>query len=227
MRLALVLAVAFALPQSSEKLLIASIEPASIDQGMVSELIWDGDELVVLVAVPTAGGQEARFYTLPGPGVAVRRLAAPPAGHDEYWAKKASRISPTGLGRITKATDAQMPMMGIGALEDRLEAAAAFGSTDKTFDIRLNSLVLHSAKQRDPYDGEVWAWSPAEKNQIAYIDAKGDLWIARADGENAKRLQKGNFLLPAWSLDGRAVAVVERNTGKKRWDVFVITVPQT
>ncbi|MDQ3169845.1 MAG: hypothetical protein M3Q55_06880 [Acidobacteriota bacterium] len=223
----LVMLVSLAAVQASEKLLIASIEPATVDNGVVSELVWDGDELVVLVAVPKASGHEARFYALPGPRVALRQLAEPPATRDEYWKRKASRVSPTGLGRITKASDAQLPMMGIGSLEQRLGNAADFGGTAQKFEVRLGDLVLHASADRVPYDGEVWAWSPAEINKIAYIDGKGDLWIAGADGSRAKRLGKGDFLLPAWSLDGRAVAVVERNAGKKRWDVFVFTVPQT
>ena len=226
MKTILLLAVALLLPQSAEKLLIASIPSAAVDDGIVSELVWEGTELVVLVAVPRSGGYDARFYALPGPGVALRRLAAPPAGRDAYWKKKASRTSPTGLGRIEKSSDSTLPMMGVGSLERRLEGAADFGTMDQTFEVRLNSRVLHSRKQRDIYDGEVWAWSPAEQNQIAYVDGKGDLWIASADGANAARLLKGDFLLPAWSLEGRAVAIVERNAAKKRWDVYVVIVPR-
>ncbi len=224
-KLALLL-MALAAPQSSEKLLIASIEPASVEQGVVSELIWDGGELVVLVAVPRAGGHDARFYALPGPRVALRQLAEPPAGREDYWRRKSSRISPTGLGTITKTSDAQLPMTGIGSLEARLDNAADFGGTTRKVEVHLDSLLLHASSGRDPYDGEVWAWSPAEINKIAYVDGKGDLWIAGADGSRARRLGKGDFLLPAWSLDGRAVAVVDRNAGKKRWDVYVFTVPQ-
>lgn len=212
--------------QSAEKLLIASIEPAAVDQGVVAELVWEGAELVVLVAVPRGGGHEPRFYALPGPGVDLRRLPAPPAGRDAYWKQKASRISPTGLGRIEKSSDSQMPMAGIGGLEQRLDNAADFGAMNQTFTVRLGTRVLHERRQRDIYDGEVWAWSPIDQNQIAYVDGKGDLWIARADGTNAARLVKGDFLLPAWSLDGRAIAVVERNASKKRWDVYVVTVPR-
>jgi hypothetical protein len=227
--LLLALSAALGVPQSSEKVLIASIQASAVDNGAVSELVWNGKELVVLVAVAKAGapgGYDARFYALPGPGVELRRLPAPPAGREAYWTQKASRISPTGLGKIAKSSDATLPMAGIGSLEARLEGAADFGAMNRRYDIRLNSLLLHTSKERDPYDGEVWAWSPLEQNQIAYVDRKGDLWIAAADGANPERLLKGNFALPAWSLDGSAIAVVERNAAKKRWDVFVVPVPR-
>ena len=119
-----------------------------------------------------------------------------------------------------------MPMMGIGSLEQRLGTAADFGSMDQTFQVRLNSLVLHERKQRDIYDGEVWAWSPLEQNEIAYVDGKGDLWIARADGNNNERLLKGNFTLPAWSADGRTLAIAERKDEGRKWEVSVIHLPE-
>ncbi|MBA3949580.1 MAG: hypothetical protein H0X44_06485 [Acidobacteria bacterium] len=176
--------------------------------------------------MPNGRGHDARFYALPGPGVELRRLAEPPATRDAYWKRKASRVSPTGLGRIAKASDAQLPMMGVGSLEQRLANAANFGGMAQTFEVRLGDLVLYTSGERDPYDGEVWAWSPAEVNRIAYVDGKGDLYVAGADGAGARRIARGDFLLPAWSLDGRAIAVVERNARKKRWDVYVIAVPR-
>ncbi|HEX9366936.1 MAG TPA: hypothetical protein VF921_09920 [Vicinamibacterales bacterium] len=42
------------------------------------------------------------------------------------------------------------------------------------------------------------------------MDGKGDLWVASADGRNARRLLKGDFTLPAWSDDGKAIAVAEK-----------------
>jgi thiol-disulfide isomerase/thioredoxin len=56
----------------------------------------------------------------------------------------------------------------------------------------------------------VWSWSPAELNRIAYVDAEGDIWIAGADGRSPERLLKGNFTLPAWSEDGRVLAIAEK-----------------
>src|SRR5687767_9823793 len=113
MRLPLLLAIALALPQASEKLLIASIDPVKVDHGAVAELVWEGTELVVLLVVPRGSAHEPRFYALPGPGVELRRLPGPPAGRDDYWKRKASRISPTGLGKIEKSSDAKLPMVGI------------------------------------------------------------------------------------------------------------------
>jgi Tol biopolymer transport system component len=76
-----------------------------------------------------------------------------------------------------------------------------------------------------PYDGEVWSWAPPEMNRIAYVDKGGDLWMARVDGRDPQRVMKGNFTLPAWSEDGRMIAVAERKNGGKKWEISVVTLP--
>jgi len=98
---------------------------------------------------------------------------------------------------------------------------------DITQEFRLGKLLLHSRKSPEPpYDGEVWAWSGPELNRIAYVDGKGDLWVAMADGRNPQRLLKGNFVLPAWSDDGKAIAVAERVGGGRKWDISVVLLPE-
>jgi Tol biopolymer transport system component len=86
---------------------------------------------------------------------------------------------------------------------------------------------MHERDNTDePYDGEVWSWSPAELNRITYVDGNGDLWVASADGRNPRRLLKGDFTLPAWSDDGKAIAVAEKKDGGRRWDISVVLLPQ-
>ena len=153
----------------------------------------------------------------------VRSLKAAPAAVDRYWKMKASRISPTGLGRITSGSDARMPMYGIASLEQRLQDAHAMGGTQQSHELRIDKLIIHQRTNNvEPYDGEVWGWSPPELNRVAYVDGKGDLWIARADGANAERLLKGSYTLPAWSEDGRNVAVAERKESGRKWEISVI-----
>ncbi len=213
--------------QTIEKELVVSISGPAIDRGAVTEVAWDGGTLIVQAATMEPGGQlSARYFAAPGPGMALRRLAAAPAGADAYWKMKASRVSPTGLGTITSRSDAKLPMYGVGSLEKRLLDAVDLGGTDVVYELRLGSLVLHSRKQIDPYDGEIWSWSPPRLNRIAYVDAKGDLWIARADGARNERLARGAFTLPAWSEDGRLLAVVERKDGGARWEISVIHLPE-
>ena len=227
--LALVATFAFPLATSSqavEKELVASVAGPAIERGVVSEILWDGGTLLIQSAALEPDGQlSARYFIVPGRRMDVKRLPSVPPGAERYWQMKASRVSPTGLGRIINTSDAKMPMFGVGTTERRMLDAVDMGGTEKIYELRLGKLTLHTRRQVEPYDGEVWSWSPPALNRIAYVDGKGDLWIARADGANSERIARGTFTLPAWSEDGLVLAVVERKDGGARWDVSVIHLP--
>jgi hypothetical protein len=153
----------------------------------------------------------------------VLSAAQPPPGLERYWKMKSSRISPTGLGKITAESDSKLPMYGVASLEQRLQDAHEMGGTVQTQSLRVGDLVIHSRTTGvPPYDGEVWSWSPPALNRIAYVDSKGDLWIARADGHSPERLLKGSYTLPAWSEDGRTLAIAERKDGGRTWEISVV-----
>lgn len=226
-----VLGLALAAPaaaQTLDKELVATLSGPAVDRAVVSELLWDGGTLIIQSATILADGRMMpHYFAAPGPHMELRQLAMAPAGAEEYWKKKASRISPTGLGKIVDRSDSKMPMYGIGKLQDRVTDAVEMGGTVVSFELHLGRLMIHSRKSAlPPYDGEVWAWSAPELNRIAYIDGKGDLWIARADGTGADRLLKGHFTLPAWSDDGRLLAIAERKENGARWDVSIVRVPE-
>ncbi len=212
--------------QSADKELVATIFGPVLAGGTVSALAWDGGTLVIqTVAVEKDGTRSPRYLTVPGPGMDVRPLSAAPPESERYWAMKANRLSPSGLGRIASVNDAKLPMYGISSLERRMLDAVDMGGTRVTCELRLGPLVLHRRSGVAPYDGEVWSWSPPEINRIAYVDEKGDLWIARANGADAARVLKGKFTLPAWSEDGRLLAIAERKNDGAKWEVSVVHLP--
>jgi hypothetical protein len=168
-----------------------------------------------------------RYFAAPAANMELQRLAAAPASAERYWKMKSSRVSPTRLGTIVARHDSQMPMFGVGSQQSRLLNAVEFGGMVITQEFHLGKLLIHSRKGAEPpYDGEVWAWSEPELNRIAYVDGKGDLWIARADGKGADRLMKGPVSLPAWSEDGSLIAVTERKDDGARWDISIVRVPE-
>jgi hypothetical protein len=214
--------------QPVEKQAVVSITSAHLKGGIISELTWVGGELVVQGAFLAPTGEiKAEYYVVPAEGTELKRMTGPATAAEAYWRRKASRVSPTGLGRITAGSDAKMPYVGIGSLDRRLREAVDMGGTQQRHVLRLDALVLlDRAGDQPPYDGETYSWSPAELNRIAYADGKGDLWVARADGSRPQRLLRGDFTLPAWSYDGRAIAVVERKDGGRRWDVSIVYLPE-
>lgn len=222
---------ALALPaadQAVEKQHVLSITAPDIDGGILSEITWDNGALLLQgVVANTDGSLSGRYVVIPANGTTLARLKDQTQASLAYWEKKAKRQSPTGLGEISTGLDSKMPMYGIASLERRMSDAADMGGMQQKTLVRLGRLVLHErATGVPPYDGEVWSWSPAELNRIAYVDGEGDLWVASADGRDARRLLKGDFTLPAWSDDGKAIAVAEKKDGGRRWDISVVLLPE-
>ena len=214
--------------QTLDKELVATLSGPAIERAIVSELLWDGGTLIIQSVTMQADNQLIpRYFAAPGPNMELRRLEAAPASAEHYWKVKSSRVSPTGLGTIQARSDAQTQMFGVGSTQNRLLNAVAFGSMDTTHDLLLGRRLIHSRKGPEaPYDGEVWAWSQPVLNRIAYVDGKGDLWIARADGSGAERIARGPVTLPAWSEDGHLIAVAERKESGTRWDISIVRVPE-
>lgn len=213
--------------QSPDKQLVATISGPALAGGIVSGLGWDGAMVIIqTVAMQKDGSLSPRYFVIPAPGTDVRPSPSAPPGFDRYWRMKSSRVSPTGLGKITAKSDSKLPMYGIASQERRLLDAMDMGGAKVVHEIRLADLLLHRRADVAPYDGEVWSWSPAQINRIAYVDEKGDLWIAQADGHGSERVLKGTFTLPAWSLDGLVLAIAERKDNGAKWEVSVVHLPE-
>lgn len=215
--------------QTVEKQVVLTITAPEMDGGILSEITWDGGMLLLQGVIAEPDGQlAARYFIVPASGVGLKKLKEQTPASQEYWTSKASRTSPTGLGKITGGSDQSMPMYGVAGLQQRIHDAAEMGGMQERHVLRLGALILHErTNQEPPYDGETWSWSPPELNRIAYVDGKGHLWVADADGRNARRLLKGRFTLPAWSDDGRAIAVAEMKDGGRKWVISLVHLPES
>jgi hypothetical protein len=213
--------------QKAEKQLVVTITSEQLKGGVVSEITWDAGILILQgVFAQPSGELVAQYFVKPAEGMTLEQRADHTPGSLKYWDSKSNTISPTGLGRITMSKDAKMPMYGIASQEQRMVDANEMGGTQMTYTYRIGKLVLHERSSSiPPYDGEVWSWSPTELNRVAYVDTKGDLWIAHADGRDPRRILGGDFTLPAWSDDGRLIAVAERKNGGRKWEISIVTVP--
>jgi hypothetical protein len=212
--------------QAPEKELVATVTGKQLSGGMVTGLAWDGGTLIIQVAVLEKGEAKARFFAVPGRGMELRSLEALPAAVEVYWKKKAGRTSPTGLGTIAPDSDSKLPMYGVATQDKRFQDAMDMGGAQVTHRLRIGELVIHRRRDSAPYDGEVWSWSPAELNRVAYTDEKGDLWVARANGTGPEKLLSGRFTLPAWSDDGRTLAFAEKKGDGGKWEISVIHLPE-
>jgi hypothetical protein len=215
--------------QTVEKQTILTITAPEMDGGILSEITWDGGMLLLQGVVAEPGGElAARYFIVPATGIGLKKLKEPTPTAQEYWNAKASRTSPTGLGKITGGSDQSMPMYGIAGLQQRIHDAVEMGGMQERHVLRIGGLILHErTNDVAPYDGETWSWSPPELNRIAYVDGKGNLWVADADGRHARRLLKGRFTLPAWSDDGRTIAVAEKKDGGRTWVISLVHLPES
>ena len=212
--------------QEPDKQLVVTISGSDLRGGVVSEITWDSGTLLLQGVFAEPGGAlKPQYFVVPADRITLLKREDQTNESVRYWQIKSNRVSPTGLGRITSKTDTKMPQFGVGDLERRLGEAVEMGGTRTKATLHLGRLMLLERDGPEPYDGETWSWSPPELNRIAYIDGKGDLWIARADGEHEKRILRGDFTLPAWSPDGRSVAVAERKDGGRRWEISVVHLP--
>jgi hypothetical protein len=216
-----------AFAQRAERQLVVTITSEQLKGGVVSEIAWDGGTLVLQgVFAKPSGELEAQYFVTPAKNIQLTSQPSHTEASAKYWEMKSRRVSPTGVGTISLAKDAKMPMYGIASQEQRMVEANEMGGTQVLHTVRLGTLLLHERTGVvAPYDGELWSWSPPEMNRVAYVDKGGDLWIARADGRDPQRVMKGNFTLPAWSEDGRMIAVAERKNGGKKWEISIITLP--
>jgi hypothetical protein len=233
-RTAFVVAVLMASPvhaQSVEKQTVLTITSEQIEAGILSEITWDGGVLMLQGVIAQPDGQlSARYFVVPAAGVTLEKRKEGTPAADKYWTSKANRISPTGLGKITGGSDQSMPMYGVAAgregQQQRIAEAYLMGGMQEKNVLRIGTLVIHERTNNvEPYDGEVWSWSPPELNRVAYVDGKGDLWVAYADGRNPRKLLKGDFTLPAWSEDGKVIAVAEKKDGRT-WVISVVHLPE-
>jgi hypothetical protein len=214
--------------QSVEKQTILTITSEDVEGGILSEITWDGGLLLLQGVVAEPSGElSARYVVVPATGIGLKKLKEPTPGAQQYWEMKANRLSPTGLGRIVGGSDQSLPMYGVAGLEQRVHDAHMMGGMQEKHVLRIGNLILHERTNNvPPYDGEVWSWSPPELNRIAYVDGKGDLWVARADGRSPKRLLKGNYTLPAWSDDGRTIAIAENRDHGRKWVISLVHLPE-
>ncbi len=220
------LAIAGAAAQPAEKQRVATISGKRLAGGLVTGLAWDGGTLIIQTAAVENGEPKARYFAVAAPGMDLRPLDAVPVSVEAYWKKKASRRSPTGVGTVTVVSASKLPMYGIASQEKRFSDAVDMGGSQISHEVRIGSVVLHRRLGTAPYDGEVWSWSPAELNRVAYADEKGDLWVAAADGRGPERLLKGRFTLPAWSDDGRVLAIAEKKGEGSAWEISVVYLPE-
>ena len=137
-------AAAVAADQAVERQHVLTIKAPDIDGGILAEITWDNDSLMLqgVVANPD-GSLSGRYLLIPARSTKLEHRKEHTGASLEYWEKKSNRLSPTGLGSITTIADSKMPMYGISNLEKRMGDAHDMGGMRQKWTVRLGKLVLH------------------------------------------------------------------------------------
>ena len=81
----------------------------------MSEITWDGGTLLLQGIFAEPGGElKTQYFVVPTESTKLEHRDTQTDASLEYWRKKASRTSPTGLGRIQIGSDTKMPQFGLG-----------------------------------------------------------------------------------------------------------------
>ena len=210
-----------------EKQLVLTITATELEGGILSEITWDNGTLMLqgVIANPD-GSLSGRYLVVPAKGTTLGHLKGQTDQSLAYGTRK-----PTGSARRPRSHRGR----------DRREDADVRRGQPRTADRRGGRHGRHATQAH----AAPWETGPARAGHrrralrrrgvvlvarraesIAYMDGKGDLWVAAADGSRPQRLLKGAFTLPAWSDDGRSIAVAEKKDGGRRWDVVLVALPE-
>src|SRR5262245_43765568 len=130
------------LDQQPDKQLVVTITGSDLRGGVVSEVTWDNGTLLLQGVFAEPGGTiKPQYFVVPADRITLTKRDDQTDESLKYWHMKSSRVSPTGLGRITSKVDTKMPQFGVGDLERRVGEAVEMGGTRSTATLHLGGLV--------------------------------------------------------------------------------------
>ncbi|MCK7574632.1 MAG: hypothetical protein MZV65_01105 [Chromatiales bacterium] len=194
--------------------------------GLVTGVAWDGGTLIIQTAAVENGEPKAHYFAVAAPGMEVRPLDVVPASVEAYWKKKAARKSPTGLGAITIVSGSKLPMHGHLVAGRGSRMPSTWAATRSSTRCGSADSCCTGGAAPSPMTAKSGPGRRPNSNRVAYVDDKGDIWVAGADGRSPELLLKGSFTLPAWSDDGRAVAIAEKKGDGGAWEISVVYLPE-
>ena len=203
-------------------------------------LAWspDGESLYLQSVEGQPPKAKVRHCLLPRSGGPLTALDAEPGWAIEYWNVKQDRVAPGVRALVIEIEQTTETIQGgpgpAGAL-DRSNPGAATNPNQTVPDlaggtsgnqkaavVRLKLLGEQIAKwvnpKERPVPGTRFGWGPAGSGAIVYLGEHGGLVFF--DRQKHKRSVPGvkDALLPAWSLDGRLLAYLQK-AGRNKYVV--------
>lgn len=211
---------------------LAVVETDKI-KGEPWELAWSPDgEQLHLVAMKRVrdGSMELTFHLIDAKSGKVEKADAKPEWAGDYWNWKSHRAAPgkpsfeIGLDQQQKnESNTARPMGGDlargggssapGASVDTV--AGQMSTNILVITLLLKGEVIGQWKGEPFVPGMTYGWAPAGMNAMAFAAQDGRLMLLDEQGRKQKIDRTKDVRLPAWSNDGRKVAWIEKQGGKK------------
>jgi hypothetical protein len=247
----LILAVTLGQAPSVKTMRISAPEPiGTIDTGKLkgepTQLSWspDGTKLFLQTSERNSVGlmKNHRFFVLSAADAKAEPVDAPPAWATEYWTWKSNQFAPgsTRFGieikQDFKSVTATSSPMGGDLARGGTSADASGGGTSagevaahaaQTQKQQVVSLTLKGENVGEFVGtqflaGYTFGWSP-RNHLVAYSHTSGRLAIMDEEGNKQQVDGTKGVILPAWSLDEKRIAFLQKSD-KNKYDLFIANV---
>jgi len=203
-------------------------------QGSPVGLAWNADGTIYLRV--TQGKDKTRHYQIATvPALSVGQSDQIPAWAANYWSWKSATSAPddpslkieteqrrertrsvntSSGGSLAGMSSAALAAGGAGeGVSDSVAAAAANSAVmSDIVTMRFKGQVVAEWINEIPQPGMRFGWAPAPMGVLACVDADGRLALLDRDGHKALVPGASHALLPAWSLDGKRIVYLQKQS---------------
>ena len=212
----------------------------------------DAAQVYLQTAEPdTRGNVKLRHYTMALDGQAPKGVDAEPEWAAAYWAWKSSQAAPGKASwkiaidqqqkRVSATSNPAGGDMAKGATEGggagtggvgggaggttMREAAGAASQTQNAtvVSLKLKGEIVGEFVNAPALPGTTFGWGPTGSGLIAFAATDGKLFLMDAQGRKQEVPGSKGVYLPAWTMDGKRIAYLEKS-GRKKFVLRVVDV---
>jgi hypothetical protein len=210
-------------------------------KGELRQLAWEpnGNTLYIQTAEGNPQSPRLHHYWVAADGGAVMMVDAQPEWASVYWAFKSDRSAP-GIGSLMIDVDQKFETLkygtgSAGAADGGDRAGGGTVMSSNNIDREAQRSQLHVVRltllgetvsqfvDQPPIPGLLFGWGPEKSGAIAFSDPDGRLILFDRNKHKQTVAAAKDTMLPAWTLDGRRLAWIQK-AGRKKYTLVYATV---
>jgi Tol biopolymer transport system component len=216
-------------------------------KGEPTQLSWspDGTQLFLQTSERDAKGMTTspRFFVMAASGGKPEAVDAPPGWASDYWTWKSNKFPPGSSTQWIEVTPEDRKVVataspmggdlarggtsgdpnGGGTSAGEVASRAAQTQIPRVFTLTFKGETVGEFVNQQFLPGYTFGWSPKELGMVTYTNQAGRLAIMDLQGQKQQIAATRNVILPAWSLDGKRIAFLQK-AGKNKYDLFIANV---